>query len=184
MRRLAVLASLWLFVIAFIAISFVSAPISIEAMLADELSPIAWLTSLLLGMVACVAASRAVAGDEIRLWRFGALAAMALAASLDEWFMGHERLKEYLLWRFLDGSNGSLAFVADLPLLVVAVVGGLVVLPIFRSGRRSLKFLWLVSFSLALVAMFFDIAMPLHPWQYIEEVIEPLSVALFLSGLL
>lgn len=153
-----------------------------RAMLFED-SPTAWLSSVLLAGAALVSLLNGELAAPARwTWRFAAFA-LALMA-LDERFMGHERLKEWLLFSVFDGELPRMGWLGDLPVAIYGL-GGLAVL--WRLHARQALGpgrVWLIAaVFLGLAALVFDIA-GLGAWfQVLEEALEVSAEAVFLGAL-
>lgn len=157
--------------------------------LALENSPLAWLQSSLLvaaasvaGVRALVAAAQGAAAPEGRPWRWGVIALLLLGAALDERFMGHERIQE---WVFYDLLNGQPAF-HQVPQTLTALYGlvGLWVLGWMRrvmdpSAWRACR----AAVVLGLLAILLDLTFDTVRIQLFEELLETAAETAFLCGL-
>ncbi len=188
MRRielLLVLAALGLFVVVFLAVSLAGDEPGQFGVLEREDSPVAWLVSVLFCMTAATAVGLALipAAAERRTWPLWLLAAGCLVAGLDEAFMGHERLKEVILFGLYSGDIEAMGGVGDLPMLAYPLVGLPVMWPLLRrppsvwTGR-----LWLAAMILAGLAVFADVFLDPFTWQAVEELLEVGAAGLLLAG--
>ncbi len=155
----------------------------LEFGLALEQSPLGWLQAAFLvacaavaGTLACQSEGRAPAG-----WCLFAL--VVLGAALDERFMGHERLQEWLYYGWLQGIEGGQSWAQS-----VIAVYGLAGIFLFawlwrRVDTQSLR--WCSAAVLVgLAALAMDFAFETVTAQMLEEVLEYLSEVLLLAGLL
>lgn len=158
----------------------------LEQAVAVEEAPIAWLQSSMIW--SCASLSLLLATVERSRLRGWSLVAVGLAgAALDERFMGHERLKDWILFRFYGGDMDAMGHLGDLPILVYGIGGVLVLTWLIRSpalprfaGRR-----WMVAAVLAgFVALGLDLASNDLFVQVFEEGFELLAETLFACALL
>ena len=156
----------------------------VEQAIAVEEAPVAWLQSSMLWSAATLSLLLSFADrDRARGW---ALAAVGLlAAALDERFMGHERIKDWMLFRFYAGDVSSMGHAGDLPMLVY-VVGGAALLAWLRSGApRFFGMRWLIAaVCVGTAGVALDIASTELRIQVIEEGCELIAETLFVCGLL
>lgn len=154
----------------------------LEIGLALEQSPLGWLQAACLvacasvtGTLACQSERREAAG-----WCLIALA--FLATALDERFMGHERLQEWLYYAWLKDIEGGLRWAQS----VMGVYGlaGLALLGWLRLHMDAQTRRWGVAAVLVgLAAVAMDLTFETVTAQVLEEVLEYLSETLLLAGL-
>ena len=179
------LVGLGLFVVVFVGVSLAGDEPGQLGVLEREDSPVAWLVSVLFCMSAAVAVGLALtrAGSGARTWPLWLLAAGCVAAGLDEAFMGHERLKEAILFSTYDGDIEAMGVVGDLPMLAYPLLGAPVMWPLLReppavwTGR-----LWLAALILACLAVLADVLLDPFTWQAVEELLEVGAAGLLLAG--
>ncbi len=156
----------------------------IERAWALEQAPLAWLQSSLLWSAATLALVLAVAEPGgARGWGF--VSALLMGAALDERFMGHEWLKDRLLFQAFDGDAARMGLWGDLPMLAYGI-GGLVLLAWLRRlawPRPALR-LMVAATAVGCTAVALDLATTSLGWQAVEECGEALAEALFGCGLL
>ncbi|MCO4745931.1 MAG: hypothetical protein KC912_14145 [Proteobacteria bacterium] len=183
-RRLALLlCALALFVFGFLVRTLGSVGPAWVTVVFDERSPVAWLTSVLLASAAVAAASAALHAARPR--PLSLVAVLALAAGLDEWFMGHERLKEALLFGPFEGDIEAMGILGDLPLAVAGLVMLAALVPLFREPPHPWVRPLLGAFvALSACALTLDLFAPIDPWHAVEEVIECVAAALVFAGML
>ncbi len=153
----------------------------LEISLALEQSPLGWLQAAFL--VACAAVAGALAcqseGRDAVGWCLIALA--ALAAALDERFMGHERVQEWLYYGWLQDVEDGLRWAQS----VIAVYGlaGFVLLGWLWQRIDAQSRRWcLAAVLVGLAAVAMDLAFETVTAQMVEEVLEYLSEVLLLAG--
>jgi hypothetical protein len=149
-----------------------------------EDAPIAWLQSSVLAgsAVGCLAhaltRSRGTPG-----WSMSAVGLVALA--LDERFMGHERLKEWIWIEVFDGDVQRLWIWGDLPLLVSGAIGLAVAIWIVRQTRdRYATILMVTGVSIAGAALAMDLASRSLWLQVWEKLLELTAESCFLAAVL
>lgn len=156
----------------------------IERAWALEQAPLAWLQSSLLWSAATLALVLAlVEPGGARGW--GIVAALLLGAALDERFMGHEWLKDWLLFQAFGGDAARMGIWGDLPILGYGL-GGFVLLAWLRRlawPRPALR-LMLAAVAVGCGALALDLATTQLGWQALEECGEALAEALFDCALL
>jgi len=158
----------------------------LEQAVAVEEAPTAWLQSSMLWSCASLALLLATV-EPARLPGWSLIAVGLAAAALDERFMGHERLKDWILFRFYGGNLEAMGRVGDLPILVYGLGGLLVLAWVIRSPARP-RFAglrWMVAAVLAgFVALGLDLAGNDLFVQVFEEGFELLAETLFACALL
>lgn len=154
---------------------------ALDRAVAYEDSPITWLSTSVLIAAALVAA---VLAEDGAGRRWGVLALLLALAALDERFMGHEQLRDWLL----QASGSALSredWRANLGMLLYPLAGGSVawrcVAGLPRGGARALAGLALLLGS---AAVLLDISTVALGWQVIEELLELLAELAFLCALL
>lgn len=158
----------------------------LEQAVAVEEAPTAWLQSSMLWSCASLALLLATV-ERSRLMGWSLIAAGLTAAALDERFMGHERLKDWILFRFYNGDVDAMGRVGDLPILVYGLGGVLVLAWLLRSQAlpRFAGLRWMVAAVLAgFVALALDLASNDLFVQVFEEGFELLAETLFACALL
>lgn len=154
----------------------------LEFGLALEQSPLAWFQTACLvacaaaaGMMACLSERREAGG-----WPLAALA--FFAAALDERFMGHERLQEWLYYSWLQDREGGLQLAHSLTGLY-GLAGLVLLVWLWRHAERTAQRWFLAAILLGLAAVAMDLAFATVRAQMLEEVLEYLSETLLLAGL-
>ena len=148
--------------------------------LAAELAPLAWLQACLLVACAVSAGQRAALADGRESTGWTVLALLLVAAALDERFMGHERLQDWLAAGVAAGLP---------PRLVQGVtagygVAGIVLLAWLRRAATPDAWVWCrAAIVVGLVAIGFDLAFDAIGPQIVEELLEALAETLMLCGL-
>jgi len=149
-----------------------------------EEAPIAWLQSTVLaaGAVGCLAhgliGSRGTLG-----WSLSAMGLFALA--LDERFMGHERLKEWIWLEIFDGDVRRLWIWGDLPILIDGSIALAAAVWIVRQTRSRAAAVFLaIAAGLGAVAVVMDLATTSLSVQMWEELIELAAESCFLAATL
>ncbi|WP_124541702.1 hypothetical protein [Piscinibacter terrae] len=169
----------------FVAIIWLNWP-WLEQAVAVEEAPTAWLQSSMLW--SCASLALLLATVERSRPPGWSLVAVGLAgAALDERFMGHERLKDWILFRFYGGNVEAMGRVGDLPILVYGLGGVLVLAWLLRSpaAPRFAGMRWMVAAVLAgFVALGLDLASNDLFVQVFEEGFELLAETLFACALL
>lgn len=147
----------------------------------SDASPVSWLSSALLLTLAVMSLRLLVDGGLPR-WLGGWLALAMFVLALDEQFMLHE------LWKYRCHELTALckmAWVRELPMLMVAFVGAVTAVLLHRAlpARLARGLLW-VGISIGLWAIFVDqLPMP-YPIVELEEAFEVLAESLVLAALL
>jgi len=157
--------------------------------LALEESPIAWLQSSLLVACACAAGFRAMMtppAEAVQKLRgplpWAALALLLVLAALDERFMFHERVQDFILFELL-GGDPSLKRLSQAAILAYAVAGVGVVLWL-RQAMSAPAWRWCragIAVGFAGIAM--DATFDSVSVQVFEELLEAGAETLFLCGL-
>ncbi len=150
--------------------------------LAAELAPLAWLQACLLVACAVAAGLRAAMdrGRSAAAWTV--LAMLLVAAALDERFMGHEQLQDWL-------ADGIASGWPDGTRLVQGVtagygIAGVALLVWLRRAASAPAWLWCrFAIIVGLVAIGFDLAFDAIGPQIIEELLEAVAETLMLCGL-
>ncbi|MDR3157741.1 MAG: hypothetical protein LBU11_01760 [Zoogloeaceae bacterium] len=153
---------------------------------AAEDAPLAWQQGMLL--VACASMSGLLAQNAARAdtgrarWFWGALALCLFFAALDERFMFHEQMQDFLFYTVADAAPAARSWIHAL--LAVYACAGLVLLFFLKrmASRAAWRWFWpAIACGLAAIALdirYDDIGMQLY-----EELLETLSSTLFLCGL-
>jgi hypothetical protein len=156
----------------------------LEQAWATEQAPLAWLQSSLLWSAATLALLLALTEPGAgRGWAL--VSVLLLAAALDERFMGHEWLKDWLLFHAFGGNVARMGLWGDAPILVYAA-GGLGLLVWLRRlawPKPALR-LMVAAVTVGCGALALDLATQSLGWQTVEECGEALAEALFDCGLL
>ena len=157
--------------------------------LALEESPVAWLQSSLLVAGACAAGFRAMLAQPAEPAKkihgplpWVVFSLLLVLAALDERFMFHERVQEFILFEIL-GGDPALKRLTQAVILVYAVVG-LGAMLWLRSAMTAPAWRWCragIAMGFAAVAM--DVAFDSVTWQILEEFLEVAAETLFLCGL-
>jgi hypothetical protein len=158
----------------------------LEQAVAVEEAPVAWLQSSMLWCCASLALLLATV-EHSRLSGWSLVALGLAGAALDERFMGHERLKDWILFRFHGGNVEAMGRVGDLPILVYGVGGVLVLAWLLRSKvlPRFAGLRWMTAALIAgFVALGLDLASNDLFVQVFEEGFELLAETLFACALL
>lgn len=157
--------------------------------LALEESPIAWLQSSLLVACACAAGFRAIIATPSEATRkfsgslpWVVLSLLLILAALDERFMLHERIQDFILFEFFD-NNLEFKRLTQTVILGYALVGlgvvfwlrGSMTAPAWRWGRAG------IAVGFASIGM--DVAFDSVALQGLEELLEVVAVTLFLCSL-
>jgi hypothetical protein len=145
---------------------------SLDAAVGIEEAPVAWLSSSLLVAGSVTALNAAPTGNRLA-WL--ALCALLLVMAVDERFMGHERLRDWLAV----GAWGNTV------LLAYPAAGAPIVRALLREiPQTRARALILAGVVIAAVAIALDIAFEIMILQILEELLEVLAETLFLCGLL
>ena len=147
----------------------------------SDTSPVSWLSSALL-LTLCVLSLRLLADGGLPRWLGGWMALAMIVLALDEQFMLHE------LWKYRCHELTAfckMAWVRELPMLMVALVGAITAVLMHRALPSPLTrgLLW-AGISIGLWAIFVDqVPMP-YPVADLEEAFEVLAESLVLAALL
>jgi hypothetical protein len=147
----------------------------------SDASPVSWLSSALL-LTLSVLSLRLLADGGLPRWLGGWMALAMLVLALDEQFMLHE------LWKYRCHELTAfckMAWVRELPMLMVALVGPITAVLMHRAlpSRLTRGLLW-AGISIGLWAIFVDqVPMP-YPVADLEEAFEVLAESLVLAALL
>jgi hypothetical protein len=149
-----------------------------------EEAPIAWLQSTVLAASAVACLAHALTRSRGTLaWSLSALGLFALA--LDERFMGHERLKEWIWLEIFDGDVNRLWIWGDLPIVVNGAIALTAALWIARATRSIAAAIWLcVAAAFGAIAVAMDLATTSIVVQVWEELIELTAESCFLAAVL
>lgn len=156
----------------------------IERAIALEDAPIAWFQSTLIAASAVVSLCHATLDrGRPRTWYVVAAALFMLA--IDERFMGHERLKEWIWVQMFDGDVNRAGRWPDVPILFYAIGGAATVAWIARAvrSRFAARLIW-SAITVGTVALVMDVTSQSIALQIWEELLELLAEALFFIGLL
>ncbi|MDR2112003.1 MAG: hypothetical protein LBQ62_02705 [Candidatus Accumulibacter sp.] len=153
---------------------------------ATEDAPLAWQQGMLLVASASVCGLRAQGAAQKRQgsasWFWGVLALCLLLAALDERFMFHEQMQDYLFYTVADAAPAARPWIHALLALYAGV--GLALLFFLRrlASRAAWRWFWpAITSGLAAIAL--DIRYDTIGMQLYEELLETLSSTLFLCGL-
>lgn len=157
--------------------------------LALEESPIAWLQSSLLVACACAAGFRAMlapAGEPAKNPRaplpWVVFSLLLIVAALDERFMLHERVQEFILFEVLDG-DPALKRLTQVVTLAYALAGVGVMLWL-RKAMAAPAWRWCrAGIAVGIAAVVMDVAFDSITLQIFEELLEVVALTLFLCGL-
>jgi len=162
----------------------------VDLALALEDSPFAWLQSSLLVACGCVLAMRALVSDRPEQMAqrarqqttWGVLALLLILAALDERFMGHERIQEFLFFDVLHGEPALKHWSQALTAIYGMV--GIAALMWMRHTMFASAWRWCrAGVAIGLAAIALDIAVDSVNVQIIEEILEATAETLFLCGL-
>ena len=116
-------------------------------------------------------------------WTLSASALFALA--LDERFMGHERLKEWMWLEIFDGDVDRLGIWGDLPVVINGVIALSAAVWIARATRCFAAVIWLcIATTCGAIAVAMDLATTSIVVQVWEELIELTAESCFLVAVL
>jgi len=149
-----------------------------------EEAPIAWLQSTVLaaGAIGCLAHGLTRLRGTLG-WSLSALGLFALA--LDERFMGHERLKEWIWSEIFDGDAGRLWLWGDAPILVNGAIALAAAAWVVRETRSRAATVWIAGAAvLGAAALAMDFASTSLSVQVWEELIELTAESCFLAAVL
>jgi hypothetical protein len=108
-----------------------------------------------------------------------------ICGALDERFMGHEQLKDWLLYEVFNGSQPAMGWLGDAPMLVYPLAGICLLIWIWKVfGPSVSRKLVIGAVAVGSVAIAMDIATTNLSWQVLEECLEALAETLFLSALI
>lgn len=147
---------------------------SATRVIGSESSAGTWLSGVLLVMSATIAMAIAIRSNS-NWWFFIVLFFLILAA--DERFMFHERAKHFLLFRFQASTLPSVFF--ELPVLIGAVVGGVICFSIWKrsaTGRRLL----VIGAGVGLSSVVVDV---LSASIVLEEILKLIAELIILAAL-
>jgi hypothetical protein len=156
----------------------------LELAFAAEHAPIAWVQSTVLAASAVACLAHALTRSRgTRGWSLSAMGLFALA--LDERFMGHERLKEWIWLEIFDGDVRRLWIWGDLPVLVNGLIALGAAIWIVRQTRSRAAALWIaLAVLLGAVALAMDLATTSLTVQTWEELVELAAESCFLAATL
>ena len=149
-----------------------------------EEAPIAWLQSIVLAASAVACLAHALTRSRGTLgWSLSALGLFALA--LDERFMGHERLKEWIWLEIFEGDVKRLWLWGDLPIVVNAAIALTAAFWVARATRSVAAVIWLcAAATFGAIAVAMDLATTSIVVQVWEELIELTAESCFLAAVL
>jgi hypothetical protein len=189
-QKSAITFSLWLclvlsiFVISFFAtVSWIYWP-WLEKAIAVEEAPVAWLQSSLLWSCAVMTLLLSCINQQHRAgWLIAGTA--LICAALDERFMGHEQLKDWLLFEVFGGSQSAMGWRGDAVMLAYPIAGLYFALWIWKVfGPGVSRKLVIAAVAVGSIAIAMDISTTNLSWQVVEECFEALAETLFLSALI
>jgi hypothetical protein len=156
----------------------------LELAFATEDAPIAWLQSTVLAASAIVCVAHGATRSRGTLgWSFSALGLFALA--LDERFMGHERLKEWMWLSIFHGDVQRLWIWGDAPILANGAIALAAAVWIARQTRSLAAVIWLgIAATLGAIALAMDLATTSIVVQIWEELIELTAESCLLAAAL
>lgn len=157
--------------------------------LALEDSPFAWLQSGLLVACATVAGIRALidapgqSSANIRArFPWALLSLLLVLAALDERFMFHERIQEFLLFGLLRGDPALRPWTQAL--MLIYALAGIGVTLWLRRAMAEPAWRWCrAAVVLGIAAVALDVAFDSLTIQILEELVEAAAETLFLCGL-
>ncbi|MDR2129424.1 MAG: hypothetical protein LBP52_10225 [Burkholderiaceae bacterium] len=153
---------------------------------ATEDAPLAWQQGMLLAASASVcglhAQNAACDGQKGACWFWGGLALCLLLAALDERFMFHEQMQDYLFYTVAGANPAARPWIHAL--LALYACAGLALLFFLQklASRAAWRWFW-PAIACGLVAIALDIRYDTIKMQLYEELLETLSSTLFLCGL-
>lgn len=152
--------------------------------LALENSPLAWQQSSLLIASATVASLIATATStnyrDQGIWII--TAGLLVLAALDERFMGHERIQEFLFFECL-GGNPVWQTWTDGITVAYGIAGLAILTKLWKTLCPEARKLCIVGLLIGLAAIALDVAFDSIAIQMIEESLEVLAETSFLCGL-
>jgi hypothetical protein len=149
---------------------------------AIEEAPLGWQQSAVWVACASVSGTRAqkCAGREAVFW--GGLALCLVYAALDEHFMFHEQLQDYLFYTVADGAPAAWPWIHGM-LAGYALTGALLLLGLWKMASRvAWRWFW-PAIVCGFAAIALDILHDSIAMQLYEELLETLAGTLFLCGL-
>lgn len=151
---------------------------------ATEEAPLAWLQSSLIFGCAITCALRATLPQRAPRdsWLWPAMALALVVAALDERFMLHEAIQDWLRYDVLDDAPWAARAVGAVTL--VYALAGVAVLITLKKAALAPAFHWIrLAVSVGFAAVALDIAFNSLGWQTIEELLEVSAESLMLCGL-
>lgn len=150
--------------------------------LAAEHAPLAWLQASLLVACAVVAGLRSALDTGRSAVCWAVLAMLLTAAALDERFMGHERIQDWLAEGVAAGWPGGERLVQGVT--AVYAIGGFALLAWLRYTVSEPAWLWCrAAILVGTVAIGLDLAFDAIGPQIFEELLEAVAETLMLCGL-
>lgn len=153
-----------------------------EEALALEHSHLAWLQSMMLIACAVTSANIAMLHRKHQLFWY-ILSSLLLFCALDERFMWHEHIQEYIYFQYLEPSAISIRWIQATTL--VYAIGGVIVLTKLKLVSHLSTFRWLgTSVLIGCAAVVLDVLFDSLRIQAYEEILEYVAEVLFLNGLI
>lgn len=175
------LLSLWLGVIGVTALIVRAYWPALPRAIALEDSPVVWLQTSLL--VTAVILSITLGHLQMKK-RWFVIAVLVFLVALDERFMGHERIKWWLLEAVYDGDAATMGWRGDALLLVYPAGGLIMLVAMWRALDAPARYFLAAAVSIGAIAVGLDVLDLLISWQIVEELLELTAETLFASGLL
>lgn len=151
---------------------------------ATEEAPLAWLQSSLIFGCAITCALRATLPRRSSRdsWLWSAMALALVVAALDERFMLHEAIQDWLRYDVLNDVPWAARAVGAVTL--VYALASVAVLITLKKAALTPAFHWIkLAASVGFAAVTLDIAFNSLGWQTIEELLEVSAESLMLCGL-
>jgi hypothetical protein len=151
---------------------------------ATEEAPLAWLQSSLIFGCAISCALRATLPQRSPRdsWLWPAMALALVIAALDERFMLHEAIQDWLRYDVLDDAPWAARAVGAVTLAYA--LAGVTVLLALKKTALAPAFHWIkLAVSVGFAAVALDIAFNSLGWQTLEELLEVSAESLMLCGL-
>ncbi|HEY5745604.1 MAG TPA: hypothetical protein VIU12_05990 [Chryseolinea sp.] len=146
--------------------------------IAGESSVGTWLSGVLLVVSATVALIIGLRRDWLP-WFL--ISAFFFVLALDERFMFHERMKEYIIFHFTHNFVRS-RLTNELPVITAAVVGGLVSFMLWRHLHGKSRILLLCAAVLGTASVTIDVLEAGVLWEECFKLLAELSIACALLG--
>ncbi len=150
--------------------------------LAAELAPLAWLQACLLVSCAVAAGFRSALDVGHNAVRWAVLALLFVGAALDERFMGHERIQDWLADGVAAGWPGGMRLVQGVT-VVYAIAGFALLTWLRRTVSLSARPWCRAGILVGIVAIAMDLAFDAIGPQIVEELLEAVAETLMLCGL-